>query len=127
MLFRSAYTPTWAPFDIKDAPRVMRSELQKVSAVISMLRNFEVSRQYELSAGGEVIMAPEEVATAGLALIVADGSAVPGSVLVSVNRTGTGNGCYRVSPEYAATSTASASWGIGATSEPAAGSLPGYG
>ena len=116
-----SYTPSSAPFKVDDTPRVMRQELARIASVISMLRNIEVSGQYDISAGASVTIADGEVATAGLALIVADGSAVPGSVVVSVNRTGTGNGCYRVSPEYAATSTASANWGIGLTTEPTDG------
>lgn len=115
------YWPVTTPFKVEDAPRVLRDELRKVAAVIGMLGNFEVSGQYDMSASAAVTLAADDVVTAGLALLVIDGSAVPGSVLVNVNRTGTGNGCYPLAQNYGATSTASASWGIGAIAEPTDG------
>jgi len=115
------YTPQPPPFDIKDLPRATHQELRRIAGVISALSYINISGKYDISAGATVTISPEDVATAGLALFVVDGPADPGCVLAKVNRTGAGNGLFRLSQDYGATSTASATWGLGATIEPTDG------
>lgn len=116
----SRFTPSPTPFDAKQAPRVIMDDLRRVAAAIDVLRYVDVSDQYDLSASAAVSINADEVATAGVALLVVDGGPIPGSMLVQIDREGTTNGCWPILKEDA-TSTASAAWGFGSTSEPATG------